>query len=235
MSAVVQTNANAVAQVLSAIAQLLWPVVALVLAYWLLPEIKQIFHRISQSQNLKIKWGDKELSVQEAADNIQKVVGSILDTEAGRSAKGDKGEIETQALLQPASAAKQTKVALRRILWVDDKPEGNAFEIARFKEKDIQVDEAVSTAEAGRMFESEKYGVVITNMYRWELGQGKPEAGLEVLTLIRDVDSEARVVGYTRKNRVRQYGEAFLSAGGTAITWSTVELFDLVDRYIPSS
>jgi RNase H-fold protein (predicted Holliday junction resolvase) len=236
MAAAIEANASVVAQVLSAIAQLLWPVVALVLSYWLLPELKLIFHRISKSENLKIKWGDKELSVQEAADNIQKVVGSILDTEAGRgSANVSKVALEAYKPPESPSVDRQGRAIPRRILWVDDKPQGNAFETARFKEKGIQVDEVLSTSEAGRMFDQGKYALVVTNMYRRESEQANPVAGMEVLALIRRIDPGAVVIGYTRKSRVKQYGEAFLSAGGIAITSSTVELFELVDRYIPAS
>src|SRR5580698_6140060 len=83
--AIAEGSTNQVAQIVTAVAQLLWPVAVLVLAFKLLPEMKQIFRRVSESKNMKVKWGDKELSIQEAADNIQKVVGSLMDAEVPRA------------------------------------------------------------------------------------------------------------------------------------------------------
>jgi hypothetical protein len=168
--AVVESSAGGIAQLLSAIAQLLWPVVALLLAYWLLSELKQIFHRISQSKNLTVKWGDKELSIQEAADNIQRVVGSLLDTEAASGSKQVNSSPPGAWLPQESKLSEVQRIAAaslpRRILWVDDRPEGNALEMARLQDRGIQIDETVSTEEALRFFEPGKYALVVTDMFR---------------------------------------------------------------------
>jgi hypothetical protein len=58
-----EASAGGAAQLLSAIAQLLWSIVALVFAYELLPELKQIFRRVGEAKDVTVKWGDKELSV----------------------------------------------------------------------------------------------------------------------------------------------------------------------------
>jgi CheY-like chemotaxis protein len=248
--AAVDAGGGGVAQVLSAIAQLLWPLVALILAYWLLPELKQIFRRISESKNLKVKWGDKELSIQEAADNLQKVVGSLMDAEAARASGQPAGAAPFTSTSPATRTSSETKSMLpsdrqlndrartelssrRRILWVDDKPEGNAFEMARLKERGIQIDEALSTEEALRLFEPDKYSLVVTDMYRKELGIKNADAGIDLLKELGTMDPSVVVICYCATISKRQYGSSFLKSGGRAITSSSVELFELLGQYLP--
>jgi CheY-like chemotaxis protein len=247
--AIFEGTTNQVAQILSAIAQLLWPIVALVLSYWLLPEMKHIFRRISESRNLKIKWGDKELSIQEAADNLQRVVGSLMDAEVARGA-GQLADSKSTAVGPTLSTLEGTKLpnfghvqlaeipgasssSRARILWVDDRPEGNAFEMARLKERGIQIDEASTTEEALRLFEPQKYSLVITDMYRREDGIKNADAGIDLLKELRSVDPGVIVIAYSGTPSKRQYGSFFLKDGGKAITSSSVELFEILARYLP--
>lgn len=252
MLAVAEAGSNQWAQLLSAIAQLLWPVVALVLVCLFSSELKLIFRRISESRNLKVKWGDKELSIQEAADSIQKVVGSLLDTEAARGPGQNKGILadgaQTGSLTvgpgaradvlpqndQLAGVAKVAAASLpRRILWVDDRQEGNALEMARLKDRGIQIDEALTTEDALRLFEPGRYALVITDMFRRENGRANAHAGIDLLEQLRAIDPTVAVIAYCAARSVSGYGSSFLRAGGKAITASPVQLFELLNQYLP--
>jgi CheY-like chemotaxis protein len=242
-------SAGGVAQLLSAISQLLWPVVALVLAYWLLPELKQIFRRVSESKNMKVKWGDKELSIQEAADNIQKVVGSLMDAEVPRAptlssapptapvpppAAAAPGAPRPEAVVPPESqlaAARLAAFSLRRVLWVDDKPNHVALEIARLKDWGVRIDEARSTEDALELFEPHKYSLVITDMVRSE-GTRTAVAGINLLKELKTIDPTVVVIAYCGASSARQYGAAFLRYGGTSVTSSPVELFEQLNQYL---
>ncbi len=242
-------NAGGVAQVLSAIAQLLWPVVALVLAYWLLPEMKQIFRRVGESKNLKVKWGDKELSIQEAADNIQKVVGSLIDAEVPKAPSLSPASATTAVPPPPAAApgaprsepvvppesqlatARMAAFSLRRVLWVDDKPNRIALETARLKDWGVRIDEVRSTEDALELFEPHKYSLVITDMVRSE-GTRTAAAGISLLKELKKEDPTVVVIAYCAASSARQYGAAFLRYGGTAVTSSPVELFEQLNQYL---
>jgi len=242
-------SAGGVAQVLSAISQLLWPVVALVLAYWLLPEMKQIFHRVSESKNLKVKWGDKELSIQEAADNIQKVVGSLMDAEAPRAptvasapaitpvpppAAAAPGNPRSEPVPPESqlAAARMAAFSLRRVLWVDDKPNKIALETARLKDWGVRIDEARSTEEAVELFEPHKYSLVITDMHRSEQGAKNAVAGIDLLKELKKEDPTVVVIAYCAAFSASKYGAAFLKLGGTFVTSSAVELFEQLNQYL---
>ena len=196
--AIAEGGMNQIAQIVAAVAQLLWPVAVLVLAFKLLPELKQIFRRVSESKNMKVKWGDKELSIQEAADNIQKVVGSLMDAEVPRvstfssppasapapqPAAAAPSHPRPEAGVPPESqlaAARLAAFSLRRVLWVDDKPNRIALEMARLKDWGVRIDEARSTEEAVELFEPHKYSLVITDMYRSEDGTRNAVAGIDL-------------------------------------------------------
>lgn len=235
--AIVEGSTNQVAQVLTAIAQLLWPVAILVLVYKLLPELKLIFHRISESKNLKIKWGDTELSVQEAADNIQRVVGSLIDAEATHWPGQPTASVKSAKEVADRNMddVGNTDASLKRVLWVDDKPRGNALEMARLKDRGIQIDEALSTEEALEFFVPHKYSVVITDMYRRERGVGNPRAGIDLLRALRAIDPNVKVIAYCAPASARGYGALFLELGGRAVTSETVNFFELLNQYIGKS
>jgi len=220
--AIAEGATNQIAQVLTAIAQLLWPVAILVLVYKLLPELKLIFHRIRESRNLKIKWGDKELSVQEAADNIQKVVGSLLDAEVPKNNQTNVTEFKSAGGIISSGSAAATVAASesatqRRVLWVDDRPKGNALEMAWLRDRGIQIDEAVSTEDGIWLFEAGKYALVVTDMYRPEDG-GNPHAGIDLLKRLRLFDPDVKVIAYCATVSARRYGKEFVAAGGVAVT-----------------
>ena len=233
-AAAIEANASTVAQVLSAIAQLLWPVVALALAYWLLPELKLIFRRISESKNLKVKWGDKELSVQEAADNIQKVVGSLLDAEVPKRTVGAKipATAPPENLSLTGGVSKSTDDSKRRILWVDDHPKSNALEKAWLENRGIKIDEATSTLDATFLFSPDTYALVITDMHRKEDGVNRADAGIELLKSLRLSDPSVKVIAYCAAVSAKRYGRKFIDSGGTFVTSDPIELLDTLNRYL---
>ena len=118
-------------------------------------------------------------------------------------------------------------------MWVDDKPEGNALEMASLKDRGVQVDVALSTEEALRLFEPHKYALVLTDMYRREEGIKNAHAGIDLLKELRLIDPNVVVIAYCAPASVRGYGSSFLKAGGNAITASPIPLFVQLNRYLP--
>jgi CheY-like chemotaxis protein len=228
--AIAEQPPNQFAQVLTAIAQVLWPIFALILALKLLPELKSIFHRISEAKNLKIKWGDKELSVQEAAENIERALGSLLSAEASKKNSNlDAENLSSGSGSEPRAESQVNK----RILWVDDKPKTVALEMAWLRDRGVQIDEAPTTEEALALFERDKYDLVITDMFRRELGVRSSHAGLDLLKELREADPNVNVIAYCAAASARAYGKQFLESGGKAVASDPVDLFSKVRQYVP--
>lgn len=91
----------------------------------------------------------------------------------------------------------------RRILWVDDQPANNAFEIARLKDDSVDVIEATSTD---------------------DLIQQARTAGVAIPIFVY---SSARGIGTVRDD--------VLGVGGTGVTASTVELFEMLRQVLPAA
>lgn len=207
---------------LSAIAQLMWPLIAVAVLLVLLPELKVILRRIGESKNLKIRWGDKEISIQEAADNIQKVVGSVIEPESTKM---------SGTATAPGVNARNAP-GPRSILWVDDRPSSNALEMATLKKRGIQITEAESTKEALEKFEPGLYGVIITDMSRQEDGSRNSDAGIDLAEAIRKIDRDVPIIAYCSGFDVKTFAQKFREAGGRRITSSAVELFKELDKIL---
>jgi CheY-like chemotaxis protein len=129
---------------------------------------------------------------------------------------------------------KGSKISHRgnKILWVDDKPESNAFEIAQLRSLGLEVDLARSTAEGMRKFEqaARSYDLVLSDIGRTEDGQYERKAGLELLKQIRSAQSDVPVLFFTtsRTAELKPIREAVESDKYARVTGSTTELFDMI-------
>ena len=75
-----------------------------------------------------------------------------------------------------------------RVLWVDDHPTNNAYEIAALKARGVEVDVATSTSQALQILVNEPgYDALVADLRRTEEGADNPTAGL---TLLRESRGE---------------------------------------------
>jgi CheY-like chemotaxis protein len=120
----------------------------------------------------------------------------------------------------------------RRILWVDDNPANNAYEIARLRNGGIEVIEATSTQDALDMLIQQNLAVcaVISDMGRRENGLWHPKAGVALTKQIREHNLSMPVFVYTSSEDLQQRQKDIISAGGNGATASTVELFEMINN-----
>lgn len=154
--------------VLSALANLLWPIITIVVIFILMPEIRQILMRLRSAQSFNLKWGDKEITVQEGFDNLEKVVRDIF-TEMQKEIPASEKAAPSLSLGQPdnqITPSERTKSPRggKRILWVDDKPQNNVFENQQLKSIGWEIDEALSTIGALSAYSAARHALVITDM-----------------------------------------------------------------------
>lgn len=153
-------------------------------------------------------------------DRLLAVVSQQVD-EAGRIRHEPR---LTEHATQELQAGVRTLIDLteqQRVLWVDDRPDGNRHETAVLAKLQIEVVTVLSTAQALRCLESDTEGfdLVISD---WERDGEAEEAGLRLLAALRDKGRALPVIFYhgargaqrtERAARARQAG-----AFGEAVT-----------------
>jgi CheY-like chemotaxis protein len=114
----------------------------------------------------------------------------------------------------------------KHILWVDDKPSNNAFLIDKLRKDGVEITESLSTREALTFLgkNTKDINVIISDMGRFEDGHYQPEAGLKLITSIRDLGIPILIFSSARY--ARQNGEAVKTAGAKGVTSSSLELLE---------
>jgi CheY-like chemotaxis protein len=119
------------------------------------------------------------------------------------------------------------------ILWVDDQPDNNRYEIQQLGVNGYSVVKAKSTDGAVKLLSEGKLKpiLIISDMVRREPDGRNPEAGLELLKQIKDLPDykDTPVFFYVSYATVGKYLEAVTEAGGQGITDSRLQLFKVID------
>lgn len=219
-----------VGPLLDGLSKLAWPVLAAVLLFLLLDPVKGLV----QDRGFTIRLGDAEFTVQEAADEqlekTSELTGQILelsDRIAALEAADDSSEGEDPGGQVPAAAAGPAAAPAQevpnRILWVDDKPKNNAYEVAELRARGIEVDLAKSTSEALSLLSDRQYAAAVTDMGRVEEGEFVPDAGVKVIEGVEKLGLDTRFILYSSSNLVPQY-QAGLEGKGVRAADNSVEL-----------
>jgi CheY-like chemotaxis protein len=229
------------AETITSIASLLWPLLALVA----LTIFRQPLQRVVQSaekREWRLEIGGQKLSMSQLSDqqnamiaDLQLQIGALnqkLSTlTAGMAPEiGDLDEHTEQApgYAQPrdSQANWQTSNATtpRSVLWVDDAPENNAIFIDQLQRADVRVDLARSTGEGLALLGKRQYGIVLSDMGRAEDGSYVSDAGLRLLREVRATDPATPFVIYSSAKSTMLYREQALAEGATDMTTSPVDL-----------
>jgi CheY-like chemotaxis protein len=214
------------ARIIEAIGSLLWPLLLAVVLLRVLPHLPGVVADLRQAlrtRAFKVRVGGMELSVEQATEELRRQVTDLQTQMAAQLAeRGPAGPASPAG----AAATAQPWQGRPTVLWVDDHPEGNAFELAKLRDDGVEVLQARSTAE-GMDVLALRRGVqaVITDLGRDEGGEFRPHAGLALLRQLREAGFELPVLVYTSQRGVaRDRGDA-LAAGAARVTASPTELF----------
>jgi CheY-like chemotaxis protein len=219
--------ADGSSKLLAAITALLWPIIVGVVALKLLPYVKDVL----KSRNFSIEVAGLKIGAQNFSDQIQLQIEDLQKKVSElRGAMPPQTSAPAAASPPPAPPLPQPQSSPPpRILWVDDQPENNAFQIARFKSKNIDVVEAHSTSEAMQLLNGGRgFSAVISDMGRREDGRFHARAGLELMDQMRKLGIALPVFIYSSSSQVSRIREDPSAVGMAGVTSSPVELFEML-------
>lgn len=180
------------AEILDAIASLLWPVVVAALLAALFPVIKRF---LSQSDSIDIEVAGAKVSVQRASEELRQLISDLQDRVNELEEAQSGSSIEAPEIPAISGSPSPRDV----VLWVDDRLEANVYERARLREAGRRIVQAESTRSALQRIRSDgPFDVIVSDMSRVEEGgRLNLHAGLDLLREIRDAGDETPVVFYS--------------------------------------
>lgn len=213
-----------VTRLLDALVPLAWPVLVGVLLWRLLPVLRDVL----ASRGFTVKAGGAEITVQQASDQMLDRVEDLREQLSALKAQVGGDEL---AVTVDSSAIARGVGALRRVLWVDDHPHNNAYEIAALTRRGVSVELARSTAEALGAAEgaAPPFDAIITDMGRREDGEQRSDAGMELIDELRRRGVATPVFVYASASAVHRTRDRFEAAGARG-TASATELLEMLGR-----
>lgn len=220
-----------IAKLIESLASLAWPVIAAVLLWYLFPIVREI----ARSRAFTVKVGEMEVSVQEASEqlrqqieDLQKKVSELRTRQTLGASPEESLKFQPEALREAAPQPTDTSPS-PQVLWVDDKPAGNAYEIARLRDAGVEVSEVTTTDEALRLLTGgSQFNAIITDMGRREGLSFRSQAGLDLIRAARAARVSSPIFVYATRKRVERTRDEVMLAGGNGATASTVELFEML-------
>ncbi len=213
------------AEIADLVASLAWPALVAIVLWRLLPTIQEVV----RSRGFTVNVAGMEISVQQASEALGSRVEdlreqiSALKAQVRDDAPAGQGH-EMSGATSPISVGVPR---LSAILWVDDFPENNAFEVATMQRKGVQILQARSTHEALQHLERQDVDAVITDMGRE--GDG-PDAGLDLLRRIGETRPGTPVLIYASAVAVARTRAEAERLGAAGCTSSATELLDMLGR-----
>lgn len=176
---------------------------------------------------LRVLLETSERDAERAARTVDQLVATL-------SAASDRETVPTspKEIVRVASRAAAQARSLRafdavraRILWADDKPDGNLAERRSLTALNVQIDLARSTAEAVAAIENAQYALVISDMGRTEDGHYVADAGLNLIAAIRGAEHPPPVLIYSGPRSPEECSR-IIAAGATDVITRAVDLID---------
>lgn len=203
---------------LNAIATVLWPILALGVLMAIGPALRGVI----RNRPFTIKVGAFEMSAQEASE---KVADQIADLQRQVSALKAAGGL--QAGDETTVSAPPPKASPRHVLWVDDHPEHNAFEIERLREAGAEVVTVTTTPDAiARIRQAPQvFDALVTDLGRREGLTFHRTAGLDTIEKARSAGFSGQAIVYTSEKGVAASGETAREMD-VLLTASPTDLYD---------
>ncbi len=212
-------------KLVSTLIPLLWSIGAGIVLWRLFP----ILTKILESRSFTLKIAGQELTVQSTAEQFSAQIADLQN----QVIELRKLVAASDAPMVPADAtfAQHQPIPSISMLWVDDNPENNAWEVDQLQRRGIEVVIAKSTEEGLYIAENRPgIRVIVSDMGRVEGGKSNSNAGIDLLKQLRGRGSVQPFLIYTTGHRAKQHAADIKAAGGDGATASPVELVEWVAR-----
>lgn len=152
---------------------------------------------------------------------------SIAEAQATDDAEPTPGLAST-----PPATGHRPPRQLRHVLWVDDQPANNSYELEALRTT-AKVTVVADTARAMRSLQVEDIDAVISDIGRTEAGQHVEDAGLRLLRAVNNLHlgHTVPVFFYASSAAVQQHGATLEAEGAMTVTASHRELFAALRAY----
>ncbi|HBY58626.1 MAG TPA: hypothetical protein DEH78_02310 [Solibacterales bacterium] len=157
-----------------------------------------------------------------AAANAAREGRASTTEELGQAAKGLAGRV-LEGMRATERAAQRPADRRRQILWVDDRPDNNAYERSALEALGFEFTLALSTREALDVLSSQQFAAIISDMGRQE----GPQEGYVLLNAVRASGDRTPFFIYAGSNAPAHKREA-AARGAQGSTNSARELYDMV-------
>lgn len=234
------------ADVISSIAQLLWPLIALAGILVFRRAIGRVL-RTAERRELEFEVGGQRLTMHELNDQQNDMIQDLqrqlsllsqqleqrqdqLSVPAGAMPPVDSGPepvlpdlTEADVLLSQVQAPTGSEPFA--VLWVAERPEQNALLVKPLRDNGVRVTMATTTGAALAEVQQRPYRLIVSDMSRPEDGITQPDAGVILVRELRDLGVDTPVVLFSGQRGHTLYGTQALQAGAFACTTSAYEMF----------
>lgn len=111
-----------------------------------------------------------------------------------------------------------------RILWVDDYPINNVSVISFFEEQDIHFDIALTTEQGLKLYRTELYDLIITDMGRGD----ESDAGLTLIKELNFLHCQVPVIVYCSWAAIQRYGDEAIELGAYKVVNGIANITSLI-------
>jgi CheY-like chemotaxis protein len=169
----------------------------------------------ASKEGIKITLAEREA----AQDSLTKAEQSRMHEEASDPTK----------LVQTRQKIAEIEHKLRKtVLWVDDHPSNNTYEVEALQPLGVEIRQAESNTEAYSEIEKQRPDLVITDISR----DNQQTDGLDLVSTLSEQRPGLPVIVYTSYGGARSKKTEALARGARAITGHPAELIQLVLDYL---
>ncbi len=215
-----------------AIATLLWPLIVIILLFAFRGSIRSLIDS-ARSRKFSVRVGEMELSMEEYNRQQSELIKDLQNQMVEMKKAMEESRKTAREDGQPAAAAVpdyslQAPPRRKAILWVGDRPLGNAVMLQNLADAGLEVTTASSSREGLGKLRAMHFDKVVTDIHHPNgISTGSPP-GIELVRSIREMKEDLPVYIFTTPRQAEEMFDLAEDAGANQITGSPTILLALL-------